>query len=370
MIRLGVDSRDMFAAEPRGTGRALTALLRHLLPLVPDWRVTLYTDRVRGPHDLGGACVKAMDIRGSRLEVWERVRLPLAALTDRLDLLHCPSQTGPPVAPCPVVLTVHDLIPLKVPGETTEAEARRFGRALAWSARRARRIITVSEYTKRDLVSTLGVPETRIDVVRWGVTPPAEMPAPSAVEASLRQLGVTPPFFVAFGGEAPRKNVARLLEAVVRFTREVTADVRLVLVGASGPARGRFQAQAESLGIGKSVVPLGYLPEGDVARLLARAEALVYPSLYEGFGLPILEAMAAGAPVITSGVTSMPEVAGGAALLVDPTDAGAIADAMRTCYLNEAVKSELRARGRRRAAAFTWDETARGVLATYRRALG
>jgi glycosyltransferase involved in cell wall biosynthesis len=314
--------------------------------------------------------VKVIDVRGDRFDAWERVRLPLAALTDRLGLLHCPSQTAPPLTPCPIVLTVHDLIPLKVPGETTTAERQRFARALGASVRRARRIITVSEFTRRDLITTFRVPEDRVDVVRWGVDAPSPGPAAPAEATAAARYSIGVPYFVAFGGEAPRKNVPRLLEALSRFTREVTAEVRLVLIGVPDGVQPRFRAQAEALGVGKSVVVLGYLEDGEVNGLLAQAEALVYPSLYEGFGLPILEAMAVGTPVITSKVTSMPEIAGDAALLIDPTDSASIAEAMRACYLDDGAKAALRARGFRRIAAFTWERAAEETRSVYERALG
>lgn len=371
MVRFGMDGRDVFAPRPRGTGKAMASLLGCLLPRVADWSVTLYTDRGADDRFSPPARVKTIDIPGDRFNAWERVRLPIAALVDRLDLLHCPSQTAPPIAPCPVVLTVHDLIPLRVPGEWPLQAVRRFESELRRSARTARRIITVSEFTRRDLVATFDVPEDKIDVVGWGV----DIPAPAGAGGDewpriAAATGLRSPFYVSFGGDAPRKNVAGILQALARFTRETTADVQLALVGVPDTVRARFAGLAESLGVAKSVVFLGYVSDAELTTLLANAEALVYASLFEGFGLPILEAMAAGAPVIYSNLTSMPEVAGDAGLAVDPADSAAIAGAMAECYLNETVKSELRARGLRRAAALPWTRTAEATLAVYRKALG
>ncbi|HXH20989.1 MAG TPA: glycosyltransferase family 1 protein [Dehalococcoidia bacterium] len=368
---IGIDGRDAFAARPRGVGKSLRALLGRLPEAAPDWRFTAYTDRDGDMPLADRLDVRQITLRGDRVNAWERFRLPVAAWWDRVNLLHCPGQTAPPFAPCPIVLTVHDLIPLRIGDGWAARDIQRFRRSLARAVKQAARIIAVSEYTRGDLLTEFGLPGERVDVVPWGVDVPSEPPRDAGrFEALATAHRVRQPFFVAFGGDAPRKNVSRLIEALRELTRALTGDVQLVLIGVPDSARARFEELAEGLGVSKQVVTLGYLPDQDVATLLVFSEALVYPSLYEGFGLPVLEAMAVGAPVITSNTTSLPEVAGDAALLVDPTSAGAIAEAMRHCYLNAAVKADLARRGRRRAAAFTWDRAARATVATYRRVLG
>jgi len=370
LVRLGIDSRDAFAEHPRGVGKALSELIRHLLPLVSDWEVNLYTNRAGNIEFAAPAQTKRVDIRGDRFNAWEQIRLPLAALTSRLDLLHCPSQTAPYFAPCPVVLTVHDLIPLRMDDGWPASEVSRFRRDLARSVAKARRIIAVSEFTRHDLLSEFQMSENKIDVIPWGVhSQPYENIPEEEWTALCQTYGLKSPFFVAFGGNAPRKNVARILEAMSLFTRTVTRDVQLALIGVTPYIQRQIEAMANQLGISANVVSLGYLTEATVSSLLMKSEALVYPSLHEGFGLPIIEAMAVGAPVITSNVTSMPEIAGDAAILIDPQDAAAIAEAMRECYLNDRVKGELRARGYCRREHFTWEWTARQTLGVYQRAL-
>jgi len=368
LIHLGLDGRDIFAREPRGVGKTLIELFRHLLPLIPDWNVTIYTNRSSAVQLPPPVRIKKLDMRGDRFDCWERVRLPIAALTGRLDLLHCPSQTAPPLTPCPVVLTVHDLIPLRVDDGWPAREVDRFQRAIRRSAEHARRIITVSEFTKKDLLSILKIPETKVDVVWWGVHKKIDK-IPSQALENVYAAKIRDPFFVAFGGDAPRKNVPRIIEALSYFVREVNRDVQLLLLGVNSQARAKFEAIAENLAVSRNMIQIGYVPDSTVVELVARAEALVYPSLYEGFGLPILEAMAVGCPVITSSVTSMPEIAGDAALLVDPRDTRGICEAMRECYLNDPVKQSLRARGLRRVKDFTWEKTARATLASYADAL-
>jgi glycosyltransferase involved in cell wall biosynthesis len=184
-----------------------------------------------------------------------------------------------------------------------------------------------------------------------------------------RTYDLRSPFFVAFGGGAPRKNVSCVLKAIALLTRAIGPDIQLVLVGVPSQGKSSVLALSNTLGIADNVVLLSFLPDRVLSHLLTRSEALVYPSLYEGFGLPILEGMAMGAPVITSNVTSMPETAGDAAVLIDPTSESEIADAMRACYLNDLTKSEMRARGYRRVATFSWKKTAAATLSTYERAL-
>ena len=370
-MHLGVDARDMVAPRPRGVGKALLSLFAHLQPLVPDWNVSFYTDRP-GDLTLGpGVRTRWIDMRGDRFNAWENVRLPLASLTDRIEMLHCPSQTAPPYAPCPVVLTVHDLIPLRIDDGWSARETRRFRKAMARSVASARRVIAVSEFTRRDVIAEFAISQDKVSVVGWGVDMKngAALCDDQAWESIRRDAGIHGPYFVAFGGDAPRKNVPGLLEAVKLFVRDVNADVQILLLGVPQHARAKFSAIACSLGIDSQVLLLDYVSDSLVATLMARAEALVYPSLYEGFGLPILEAMAMGAPVITSNVTSMPEVAANAAVLVNPHDSAAIADAMRQCYLNSALKDRLRSAGYRRAEEFSWGRCARETLDVYSSAL-
>jgi glycosyltransferase involved in cell wall biosynthesis len=293
LIRLGIDSRDAFSERPRGVGKALNQLIRHLIPLISDWQVNLYTNRAENVEFPAPTQIRRIDIRGDRFNTWEQIRLPLAALASRLDLLHCPSQTAPPFTPCPVVLTIHDLIPLRMDDGWPPGEVSRFRKALARSVANARRIITVSEFTKKDLLSSFNIPENKVDVVWWGVDRKVATPSQELWENLYRTHGIRSPFFVAFGGEAPRKNVPRILEALNFFVREVNGNVQLLLLGVPPQSRAKFATIAESLDVSRNMIQIGYVPDATVAELLARSEAVVYPSLYEGFGLPILEAMAA-----------------------------------------------------------------------------
>ena len=371
VLHLGVDARDMFAPNPRGVGKALRTLFKYLLPLMPGWKVNFYTNRQSEASYGYDSQVRWIDMRGDRFNTWENIRLPLASFTDRIGILHCPSQTAPPVTACPVVLTVHDLIPLRIDDGWSPAEVSRFRKTLGRSIAKARRIITVSEFTKQDLLAEFRVPKEKVDVVWWGVeSPPDGLSATDAAWDSLRDLhGIRFPFFIAFGGEAPRKNVPRILEAFSGFTGAATDEFQLVLLGVTPLAKRRFHPIIDRLGISKRVVLLEYLDDMVVSQLMKRAEALIYTSLYEGFGLHIIEAMSVGTPVVTSNVTSLPEIAADAALLVDPNDAGAIADAMMDCFAKTELRVELKDRGLRRVKDFSWENVARQTLEVYQNAL-
>jgi glycosyltransferase involved in cell wall biosynthesis len=278
--------------------------------------------------------------RGSTLArelVWYPAVLPWADV----DVLHCPTYRGPLRSRSPVVVTVHDLAVFRHP-ETFNSWTRTVSPVFVPRVlRAARRVIAVSEFTRRELVELLRVPEERIRVVPNGVEDEFSADGPSAGGD----------YVLAVGTLEPRKNLARLVEAARR------ADVELRVVG----ARGWGGVQVE----GNGVRWLGEVPDGELARLYRGALCLAYPSLYEGFGIPVLEAMACGTPVVTSAGGATEEVAGGAAVLVDPLDASSIAGGIAEAV---ARREELRREGLERARRFTWADAARATRAVYEEA--
>jgi glycosyltransferase involved in cell wall biosynthesis len=271
---------------------------------------------------------------------WYPVGLPLAARG--VDVLHCPTFRAPVRAGVPVVLTVLDLAVLRHP-ELFNWWNRTYSRLLVPQVvTRARRVIAISDFTRRELVELLGVPVERIRVI--GV-PPGEAFAPEGPAADGD-------YVLAVGTLEPRKNLERLVEAARR------ADLELRIVGARGWGGVRTN--------GAGVRWLGELPDAELARLYRGAVCLAYPSLYEGFGIPVLEAMASGTPVVTSAGGATEETAGGAAVLVDPRDAASIAAGIEQAASR---RKELRRRGLERARAFSWDEVASATIAVYEEAL-
>jgi glycosyltransferase involved in cell wall biosynthesis len=299
-------------------------------------------------------------------ELWQ---LALAARRDRADLYHAPHYVCPPWLPCPAVVTVHDLIHLRFPVRRRHPLAPVYARLmLRLAMRRARRVITVSESTRRDLVERLGARPERIRVIPNGVGAPFEPAvALGVVDPIVAELGVSRPYFLFAGNPLPHKNVERLLDA---FAGLPPALGRLVLVGIPPAARARIDALCRGPGLGERVRVLAPVPAPVLARLYQSATVVVCPSLWEGFGLAALEAMACGAPVVAANRGALPEVVGDAGLLVDPTDVDALREAMYTLAGQEPLRAALRARGLARARAFSWRHVAEATVAVYREALG
>jgi glycosyltransferase involved in cell wall biosynthesis len=298
----------------------------------------------------------------------ESTLLPGAAARARVDVLHSLGTTAPLVAGRPSVVTILDLIYEAFP-DTFPPAARLGLRALVGpAARRATRVITISEAVKRDVVDRLRVPADRVDPVLLGRgMRPAAAPTP---EDELRRrfaLG-TGRVLLCVSAALVHKNIPRLLRAMTTLGPQHD-DVTLVVAGHQGRELERLEALRAELGLDGRVVFTGWIEDADLEGLYATAAVCAYPSLYEGFGLPVLEAMTRGVPLACSDATSLPEVAGDAAVLFDPLDPGAIAAAIASLLDDPERADALRVRGRERAEHFTWERCAEGVIATYERVL-
>ena len=259
----------------------------------------------------------------------------------------------------PSVVTVHDLIHLRVPGYAGAAKRWTMRRLLHSATRRARRVVTDTDFTRRDLLSLEPGLEGRVSVVACGVVS-RFFDAPSADE-SLPE-GVAAPFILCVANRKRHKNLAVAVEVLARLRTECPS-LTLVVGGERFPEWREVMARAESLGVAGAIVDLPCVTDAQLAALYRGAECLLYPSRYEGFGLPVLEAMACGAPVVASNATSIPEVALDAALLVSPDDVDGMTAAVRRIRADGTLRASLVARGRARATGFTWDRTAAAMEA-------
>jgi glycosyltransferase involved in cell wall biosynthesis len=299
---------------------------------------------------------------------WTIVGIPRAATRAAVDLIHAPAYTAPPWAGVPVVLTVHDvsyeLHPEWYPYRRDWLR-RRFYRS---GARAAARILTVSEFSAGEIARAYRIPRERITVTPLGVTPafgPHDAGRPHELPA-----GVAPPFVLHVGDLHERRNLGVALDAVLEARRHGVASLSLVLAGIDRGVVNGLCALAARAGAADALVPLGPVPERALHALYSGAGALVYPSRYEGFGLPIVEAMASGAPVIGSNAAAIPEVLGDAGILLDPDDVSGWATAIVSVLSDVGLRERLRAAGKARAATFTWARTARATMDVYRRAAG
>lgn len=355
-MRIGVDARSLLQKEARGEGKTLLRLYQTLARLRPAWRVHAYGETAPATPP-PAFTVRTCELPGFRWNTWERIALPLMAARDRVDLLHCSSSSAPPLVGRPFVVTVHDIIPLMFDDGQSQAYALRFEQSLGSALRRADAIIAVSESTRRDLVARLGVRPDRIDVIHWGADPAA--PAGARDDALV----------LAFGGDAPRKNTAGVLAGFAHARKRVPA-ARLVLVGLSGAKkRAEFEALAARLGVADAVRFEGYVSDADLQRRYGEAAVLFYPSLYEGFGMPVVEAMASGVAVVASNLTSIPEVVGDAGVLVDPRDEQAAGEALAAVLGDANRRAQLSARGLERARELSWEECARKTASVFERVL-
>lgn len=305
--------------------------------------------------------------------LWEQVTLPLEAGRVNADLLYAPYFSLPLVAGMPTVVTIHDLIPLLLPDYTPSAPFKAYFRLVSAATRRADAVVTDSRHSADDIARHLGVPRERIHVVPLGVDARYALPHDEDELARLRaRLGLPERFMLYLGGVDPRKNVPALLRALALLRERGQAVAPLAIVA---PRGGRFadpREEAARLGLveGRDMLFLDWIDEGDKPALYAAAIAFVFPSRYEGFGLTPLEAMASGTPVLCSDASSLPEVAGDAALLLDPDDDAAWAGALLRIDGDEALRADLAARGRARAALFRWDDTVAGLRRVFRGVLG
>ncbi len=310
--------------------------------------------------------------RASKLEKvwWEQAILPLTTRRLGADLLYAPYFSLPLFSGAPGVVTVHDLVPLVLPEYAPSAPFKAYFKLVAAATRRAAAVVTDSAHSAHDITTLLDVPRERIHVVPLGVDARYSAPVTGGEIAALRaKLALPDAFMLYLGGIDPRKNTSVLLRALALLRDRGAAHLPLVFVGGRG---GRFadpRHEAARLGLAGHVSFIEWVEDEDKPALYAAAAAFAYPSRYEGFGLPPLEAMAAGTPVLCADASSLPEVVGDAALTLDPDDVDAWADAWTRIGDDAALRARLAEAGRLRAAAFTWDATVAGLRAVFAQAL-
>lgn len=294
----------------------------------------------------------------------EQIALGWQLSRDRLDVLHSPGFTMPLLTTVPRVFTVHDLKEYALPGIYPAGRLMLRKYFVEKAIRRADAIISVSSFTRRDIVDRFGIQDQRISVIPNAVDGP--LPADTRQWPDLaKRLGIRMEYIVAFSSRSPHKNIATLLDAVAR--PGIADHIQLVVVGHLPQNPVALPSQADKLGMGTRIAFSGFLPESERALVLAHAKALVVPSLYEGFGIVLLEAMNAGVPIACANVTALPEVAGPAALFFDPLSVDDIGSALQHLLADESLRQRLVDAGRKRAREFSWESSALQTLRIYER---
>jgi glycosyltransferase involved in cell wall biosynthesis len=373
-MRIGIEGR-VLTSRIGGIGRYALHLTEALLSLTiqqyRDLEFVIFTapqtDRAFLVGSRAHLCERFCRIKSTLMR--SAVLLPVGVLCEHIDVFHGLDQAGIPLFSNvgKYVVTIHDVIPLVLPWAFSRRHRWVLSTALGRIRKQAEMVIVPSNAVAEDVVHYLHVEREHITVIPMGCDPRFQ-PLGAPMQAAIRRRYDLPERYVLFVGTLePRKNVKTLLQAFAHVIAEKPQDgLHIVIAGGRGWGSEDPMAMVAALGLHKAVRFTGFVDDDHLADLYRGALLFVYPSLYEGFGLPVLEAMACGIPVITSNRSSLPEVAGDAALLVDPTQPEALAAAISALLHDSALRQALRAKGLARAAAFTWEAVAQQTVAVYR----
>ena len=363
---------DVSAAVHRraGLGRYAESLARALVSTHSD-RYALFYNQERGIEPLVGlehlpARTVALGYKPWRMLVWlgQLGRVGFDKLVPGAEIFHATEHLLLPLQTIPTVLTVHDLIFRHLPAHHKPLNRWYLNLTMPLYCRRAAHIVAISKWTARDLISTYGVPQEKVTVVPEAADPRFH-PLPLDTVAAVRaRYGLPVRYLLFVGTIEPRKNLSRLLAAFEAVYADGLTD-GLVIVGRRGWLYDDFFAALEQSPARDRVILPGYVPDEDLPAVYAGAQALVFPSLYEGFGLPVLEAMACGTPVLASFASSVPEVGGQAAFYFDPTSEEEITSSVHRLLRDNALKEEMQVEGLAQAARFSWEKAAAETEAVY-----
>lgn len=375
-MRIGIDYTAA-VRQGAGIGRYTRGLIGALPALDREnsYRLFVAGRGVQGPVPMGAnfrtRWLPVTD-RETAL-VWQRLRLPIPIelCLGRVDLFHSPDFVLPPLLSGRRVLTVHDLTFMRVPEFAHPVLREYLQRVVPRSVQRADLVLADSECTRRDVVELLHVPEERVQVVYCGVE---DRFRPVEDEATLgevrRRYGLERPFILGLGTLEPRKNFSGLITAFGRLLERRRLPHELVIVGGKGWLYEPILERVRDLGLEERVRFAGYVADPDLPAVYTLASCLAYPSFYEGFGIPVLEAMACATPVVAARASSIPEVGGSAVVYVDPYDVESLVEGLDTVLHDGPLRAQLRAEGLARAREFTWERAARTLLAAYRAVSG
>jgi glycosyltransferase involved in cell wall biosynthesis len=359
---LGIDGRLANEERRAGVGVVCTEVLRALQHLSGEVQLRIYLDeRPRSFFPLHGDAAEFTIL--PKIRFWTHRALGRELKNSPPDAFWSPVFSAPNGARCRCIATVHDLAFLTFKEHFTWRKRVEAVLQARHAARKAAHFIAISESTKSDLTRLMGVPETKISVAPLGCARAFSMPmSPIVAESTLRKHKISMPYVLYVGRIQPRKNLVRLIEAFeMVLAKHPKLPHRLVIAGEDGWMPESTHAAAGKSPVRDRIIFTGFFPEQELPALISAADALVLVSLWEGFGLPVLEAMACGTAVMTSNTSSLPEVAGDAACLVDPNDTNAIAAGLERMLTDNGFRKGLAAKGPSRAAQFSWENAARKI---------
>jgi glycosyltransferase involved in cell wall biosynthesis len=370
MTRIGYDITALIGLRS-GVGTYTRQLLDHMLAQGGEYDFLLLANRAEAALDLPASLRARALVQSfpSRM-VWMQSVLPRLLRELRPDICHYPNSIGPLGSPCRYVVTIHDMTLSLLPRYHPWRKRLLVRALIPLVARRAARIITVSEHARADIIRLLRVPPDRVVAIPEAAAPDFR-PSPPTEQARVRErYGLRGPYLLYVGTIEPRKNLVRLARAWHRLWRRGVIPHQLVLVGGRGWRDRAIYRTIDALDCGDALRLIGYVPGEDLPALYGAADGFAFPSLSEGFGLPVIEALACGTPTLSSTACALQELARGAALEVDPHDEGAIERGLERLLCDAALREQLRGAGLCRAAELSWEATARRTLAVYRDVIG
>lgn len=368
-MRIGIDGRA--AKWYRGTGiGTYTYELVNSLNSVDNKNdyLVFMPDNCKDSLNLNRNFIQANITETAEGSFWDVVNIPNILKDYKIDLYHVPQNgIGLPVEKeCPFLITLHDVIPFKMPETVSKSYLKIFTENIPSIIERCDGIVTVSDYSKKDIVETLNFPEEKI-FVTYLANEDIYIPIDKILSRYIikKNYSITDKYILYVGGFSPRKNILGLIEAFSILMEKYHENIKLVIAGRKGSSYETYKSRAEELNIDDKVLFPGFIALDDLPYLYNASELFIYPSFYEGFGLPPIEAMACGVPVIASDTTSIPEIAGDSARLIDPQNTSDMAEAMLNVLQDENLRNDLIQKGLKRSRQLSWKNTARQMLNVY-----
>jgi glycosyltransferase involved in cell wall biosynthesis len=368
---IGVDARTVYSNSGRGIGNYLFQLVNAMLPQT-DYRFKMYYERepAKKPFPLSEQVQdRRLQIKGSRIFTWEQLALPRSLAKDGVQLLHSTANTMPWWQSCPTVVTVHDILLSHIDDDETPNYLFYWRKIMPRCIAKSKVIITDSEFSRQDMIKTWHTPPEKVRVVPLGRNPFYRRLSPEELATLRPKYPVPDRYIFALGAQAPRKNTLRIVEAFRKLKQETKLECSLVMSGLQPGMHEKLRALLGSDPIAKDIVMLGFIDLEHLRFLYNNAAAFIYASLYEGFGFPLLEGMACGAPVASSNRSSLPEIGGDAALFFDPENVPEMAQCLQQLVEDSTLAQTLRTRGLQQVGQYDWAKAARQTLDVYREVL-